>query len=173
MKKKRNTLFSSDGVDKFPNPTTHLHRCRRLLLADHAQPVLPLHALLHVVLLAHSPRHSHPVRVMRQGGHRGTTHGLVLLPVFPLAVGVAVVGLGALAALGQVMAVVAAMKALEDGDPKRFGAVILFRRHRDGLLFLFRSGAVVSSLGGSGGRGPAGGVVAVAVVARGRFLSVA
>ena len=103
---------------------------------------------------------------MRQGGHRGPAHGLVFLPVFPLAVGVAVVGLGALPALGQVVAVLAAVEALEDGDPQGFRARFLALLHvvvfNDGLLLLlFRAAAVA---GGAHGRGAAG---ALAVVARG------
>ena len=103
--------------------------------------------------------------MVRQGGHRGPAHGLVFLPVIPLAVGVAVVGLGALPALGQVVAVLAAVEALEDGDPQGFRARFLFLLHvvvfNDGLLLLFRGAAVA---GGAHGRGAAG---ALAVVARG------
>ena len=64
-----------------------------------------------------------------QGRHRGATHGFVLFPVFLLAVSVAVVGLGALSALGQVVAVLAALETLEHREPKRLcvGLVLLFR----------------------------------------------
>ena len=63
------------------------------------------------------------MRALRQGGHRGPAHGLVLLPVFALAVGVTIVGLGALPALGQVVAVLAAEEVPEDGDPQGFRAL--------------------------------------------------
>ena len=158
-----------------PNPTTHLHRRRRPVLADHAQLVLLLHGLVHVVLLAHGPRHSEPVRVLRQGGHRGPAHGLVRLPVLPLAVGVAVVGLGALSALGQVVAALAAVEALEDGDPQGLRATLSLRLRvfDDGLLLLLllRGGAVVMVSLPGGGRGSVGGVVVVAIVARGFIAS--
>ena len=92
----------------------------RPVLADHAQFVLLPRAFLHVCFFSNDPRHPLSVRVPSQGGHRGPAHGFVLLPVFPLAVGVAVVGLGALSALGQVVAALPALEALEDGDPKGF-----------------------------------------------------
>ena len=113
-------LFILDDSLNSPNHSTHLHRRLRPVLADHAQLVLLLHALLHVVLLPHGPRHSLPVCAMRQGGHCGPAHGFVRLPVFPLAVGVAVVGLGALVTLWQLVSALAALKTLEDRDPQGF-----------------------------------------------------
>ena len=112
---------------------------------------------------------------MRQGGHRGPAHGFVRLPVFPLAVGVAVVGLGALPALGQVVAVLAAVEALEDGDPQGFRVRFLSLLHvvvfNEGLvlllllLLLFRGAAVVSACRGGAGGGGAARVVACGPVA--------
>ena len=46
-------------------------------------------------------------------------------PVFPLAVSVAVVGLGTLSTLGQVVAVLATLEALELGDPKDLCIVLI------------------------------------------------
>ena len=48
--------------------------------------------------------------------------------MFPLAVGVAVVGLGALGTLGQLVAALAALEALEDRDPQRFVLIDIFLR---------------------------------------------
>ena len=109
--------------------------------------------------------------MLRQGGHRGPAHGLVRLPVLPLAVGVAVVGLGALPALGQVVAVLAAVETLEDGDPQGFGGLVFLRLRvlGEGLSRLFRGGAVVvmSWRGGGHFRG----VGVVVVVARGTVVA--
>ena len=73
-----------------------------------------------------------------QGGHRGLAHGRVLLPVFPLAV-----GLGALSAVGQAVAVLAAGEAFEDGDPQGFRALFLLVRHVSDHGLLFCGGAMV------------------------------
>ena len=48
--------------------------------------------------------------------------------MFPLAVGVAVVGLGALGTLGQLVAALAALETLEDRDPQRLVLIDVFLR---------------------------------------------
>ena len=58
----------------------------------------------------------------RQSGHRGLAHGFVRFPVFPLAVVVAVVGLGALSALGQFVAGLSAVETVQACDPQGFRA---------------------------------------------------
>ena len=146
-----------------PKNKTHLHRLLRLVLADHAQLVLLLRAVPHVPLFSHGAGHPLAVRVPSQGGHRGPAHGLVLFPVLPLAVGVAVVGLGALPALGQVVAVLAAVEALEDGDPKGLLRAFLLRVVVGDNIALLRGAAITSAL--IGGRGGGGGVVARGAVA--------
>ena len=105
---------------------THLHGIHRLGLTDHAQVVLlrALHLLL--ALIPHGSRQPLPRRVPGQGGHCGATHRLVFFPVFALAVGVAVVRLRALRALGQVVAVLAAVEAPEDRDPEGLLAGLVF-----------------------------------------------
>ena len=78
-----------------------------------------------------------------QGGHRGSAHGFVLFPMFPLAVGIAVLGLGALGAHGQLVAALAALETLEDRDPQRLVLICVFLRFgtvADGML---RGGAAV------------------------------
>ena len=81
------------------------------------------------------------------------------------------IGLGALPALGQVVAVLAAEEAPEDGDPQGFGGLVFLRLRvlGDGLLLLFRGGAVVivSWRGGGHFRG----VDVAVVVARGTVVA--
>ena len=84
---------------------------------------------------------------------------------FPLAV----VGLGALSALGQVVAELAAVEALEDGNPEGFRGLLLLQLRvlLDAGLLLFRGSATV--IVSWRGRGHFRGVVVavVVVVARG------
>ena len=83
--------------------------------------------------------------MVRQGGHRSPAHGFVLFPMFPLAVGVTVVGLGALPALGQVVTVLAALETLDDGDPQAL-LLDVFLLFRDVLGDGVRRGAAVRYL---------------------------
>ena len=127
--------FVLQRVVNFQN--THLHRVHRRVLADHAQLVVS--GVLHLVFALFSYRSRQPLsrRAPGQGGHRGPAHGFVLFPMFPLAVGVAVVGLGALGTLWQLVSLLAALKTLEDRDPQGFlmHVFLLFRGVlHDGML---------------------------------------
>ena len=87
--------------------------------------------------------------------------------MFSLAVGVAVVGLGALSTLGQLVAALAALETLEDCDPQRLllvAIMLLFGTVADGML---RGGAAVQYLLRMSGRDWSDGYVDGAVVARG------
>ena len=101
--------------------------------------------MLHHVfaIFSHRFRQPLPRRAPGQGGQRGSAHRFVCVPMFPLAVGVAVVGLGALGTLGQLVAALTALETLEDRDPQRLVLIDVFLRFgtvADGML---RGGAAV------------------------------
>ena len=87
--------------------------------------------------------------------------------MFPLAVGVAVVGLGALGTLGQLVAALAALETLEDRDPQRLVLIDVFLRF--GILadVLLRGGS--TDLLHMFGRSWLGGDVDGAAIARGTY----
>ena len=108
--------WGSDLSSTTRNPT-HLHLIHRLRLADHAQVVL-LPALDFVLALdPHGLGNPLTTRTTSLGSHGRNTRFRVCFGVGYLAVAIAVVGLFASSAFGQVVTVLPAVKALKDGDP--------------------------------------------------------
>ena len=94
-------------------------------MADHAQVVLV--STLHVVLafLPHGPGQPLPVRTLSLGRHGRNADFSMCAGVGLLAFSVAIVGLFTLPASDQVVAVLAAVEALEDVDPQGFLALFV------------------------------------------------